>query len=1091
MPKQVYKINRFDGGINDNASARDISDSEVTSIKNGSVDSIGKVEAMPYGVETLLTADGASITSASGNRMTIVQNKINLGEGLFLFSSDYTGAQTLTTGTHTGSDGDAFILDTTNRFVDDELNNAKAYNITQNTTSTISDTLDTGSAGKLAGGSYDTSDSYKVYKTKALQAAGDDYLCIPKIDSSTGGIFIKSRKSGNSSAAVITFNTNTAIKPQYYSADGILRVCDSAFLSGNNNKWYGFIDRKLFEPTIYDVDIETWCVEESEPSIPEWTSVLSSGAAISSPPSSKTFTDNIAVTNANNATGYASNTDAINTGSGDTSTDKSQADLAASSGMGGDDVNRVVVTVETTGYTTQQSWTLNAVFRIGQKNASTTWQSTGYQYQVITLTNTVIGKDEENIADVSRTFELAWSGSDFAINSNNALYSLRHLSSSGDGGFNAGTPRITSITFHGGGTGDEAYTSSTDSVAVVIGDSNIASDDWAADWNVGTSFEYDGNQESLVRQLSVDGVSTVTLTKAPYCNVSLAHTRGWNQRITGVNIYMKKDSETDWLLHAKIDLKTSEIYRLGDAQRQSSAYNITNSAHLYQLGGDVSEDVPIFTYEAHSGVSQDSPSLTAKFKTAAISNRRAYIGNVEMKDEMGVTRLFPDRIVKSPVNKFDIFPLDNVIDAVINDGESIVALVAFGDKLLQFKERTLYILNISGKYEVLESSHKFRGVENQGAVTSTEFGVVWANKYGAFFYDGNQIRNLLEKKGIRTISETSWTAFYTQKSLISYVPQKRQVIVTSSYAAAADSGNSYVYDFVTSSWAFYDDFFGTDSTGISNIVNSWDGHLVYLENTTSNITLKRKTLADTSSSAFELITKEIDFGNPASRKNIYDFHISYIGGTSQDARLYYRADGGSWVSELGDELITNGTFDTNTSSWGADSTATLSVVSNQLVMTAIAGDPSVPHARAFQSFATEVGKTYRVTGNFIKGSADAGEVHISDDSSFQGNYRAYTASMTSTQAFDFTFIATQTTHHILLHDTSVAQTIDDTTIWDNISIKLVAQLNSTSTSQTMIKFSPQDFVQNAKSVQLKFDGTISSTFELNDLGIVYREKRVV
>ena len=32
-----------------------------------------------------------------------------------------------------------------------------------------------------------------------------------------------------------------------------------------------------------------------------------------------------------------------------------------------------------------------------------------------------------------------------------------------------------------------------------------------------------------------------------------------------------------------------------------------------------------------------------------------------------------------------------------------------------------------------------------------------------------------------------------------------------------------------------------------------------MENTSSNVTLKRKTLADTSSAAFELITKEIDF----------------------------------------------------------------------------------------------------------------------------------------------------------------------------------------------------------------------------------------
>ena len=138
------------------------------------------------------------------------------------------------------------------------------------------------------------------------------------------------------------------------------------------------------------------------------------------------------------------------------------------------------------------------------------------------------------------------------------------------------------------------------------------------------------------------------------------------------------------------------------------------------------------------------------------------------------------------------------------------------------------------------------------------------------------------------------------------------------------------------------------------------------------------------------------------------------------------------------DLVTNGTFDTDTTSWDSDSTATLSVSSNRLVMTAIAGSP-VPHARAFQTFTTVVGKVYRVTGNFYKGTAEQGQVHIGDASSFNSSYRANTSAMTSDTAFDFTFTATQTSHHILLHDTG-SQDEGDTTIWDNISIICTTQL---------------------------------------------------
>ena len=61
MPKQVYKINRFDGGINNDSNPRDIQDNEVVSIKNGSVDTLGSIKALQYGQTTLNTYSGGNI----------------------------------------------------------------------------------------------------------------------------------------------------------------------------------------------------------------------------------------------------------------------------------------------------------------------------------------------------------------------------------------------------------------------------------------------------------------------------------------------------------------------------------------------------------------------------------------------------------------------------------------------------------------------------------------------------------------------------------------------------------------------------------------------------------------------------------------------------------------------------------------------------------------------------------------------------------------------------------------------------------------------------------------------------------------------
>ena len=56
-------------------------------------------------------------------------------------------------------------------------------------------------------------------------------------------------------------------------------------------------------------------------------------------------------------------------------------------------------------------------------------------------------------------------------------------------------------------------------------------------------------------------------------------------------------------------------------------------------------------------------------------------------------------MVRSLPNKFDIFPISESVDVAINDGEDIIALVEFNDRILQFKDKTLYIINVGQDIE--------------------------------------------------------------------------------------------------------------------------------------------------------------------------------------------------------------------------------------------------------------------------------------------------------------------------------------------------------------------------------------------------------
>ena len=102
---------------------------------------------------------------------------------------------------------------------------------------------------------------------------------------------------------------------------------------------------------------------------------------------------------------------------------------------------------------------------------------------------------------------------------------------------------------------------------------------------------------------------------------------------------------------------------------------------------------------------------------------------------------------KSVPNQFDVFADYNKIEAAVADGESITALAEFADKILQFKQNTLYIINVSGSVEILESTNRHKGVASPAAVCKTDYGVAWANEHGCYLYDGKTIIDLLEKKG--------------------------------------------------------------------------------------------------------------------------------------------------------------------------------------------------------------------------------------------------------------------------------------------------------------------------------------------------------
>ena len=223
--------------------------------------------------------------------------------------------------------------------------------------------------------------------------------------------------------------------------------------------------------------------------------------------------------------------------------------------------------------------------------------------------------------------------------------------------------------------------------------------------------------------------------------------------IKEVKIYMKESSSANstYKLQLKVDLLENKMYAVGNGESVLGAVYSTdegNEVLAYVMPREnLSSPNNIDSYTQETGLleseAKNQAMMSAQWRTSAIVNNRMYIGNI-----MQEGKIYADRMIKSEKNKFGIFPRKNWIDVVINDGDEIVSLQSYMDKLLQFKHRKLFIINVANEQEgeFLEQTIDGIGIHDQCQITKTIHGICWINERGLFIYDGRSVNNLIEDK---------------------------------------------------------------------------------------------------------------------------------------------------------------------------------------------------------------------------------------------------------------------------------------------------------------------------------------------------------
>jgi len=469
-------------------------------------------------------------------------------------------------------------------------------------------------------------------------------------------------------------------------------------------------------------------------------------------------------------------------------------------------------------------------------------------------------------------------------------------------------------------------------------------------YQIAGSFIYENGQESLLYIPSSS--NTVSVTSNHYLDIDVRAentadlTDGvYDERITGARVYIREDGTSEsWTLAVDISMKD------GARTTLDSEYSpwVNNSAVQAKVEGLqlMSENLETYTILNGFGPDEFSIQLASNgegYKDAVVANRRVFVGNVAMIDEYGdgteIARM-RDRIMYTPINKFDTFPRSFFIDVVQGDADEYTALATYADRLFAYKANTLYIINISSPSPsnwFLESTERDLGVKFPCSVWTAKNGIYWANKKGAYWYNGSNITDLTAQK-MPTTDEITTNRFHvSEMPLVWYDPNMYSLFIKltafsfgdKAGTATLDNGGVWVYNFQAQGWSriryensgtetneFFanvvrsgEEFFtgaitqhnGTASPDISSRNSNFEDELIRSGGNTNNISANKQIVK----------TKDIDFGDPSIIKKVYAVTVTYVASDAMTNPISYATDGGSSFTDFTGNFADTGTGDAN------------------------------------------------------------------------------------------------------------------------------------------------------------------------------------
>ena len=412
---------------------------------------------------------------------------------------------------------------------------------------------------------------------------------------------------------------------------------------------------------------------------------------------------------------------------------------------------------------------------------------------------------------------------------------------------------------------------------------------------------------------------------------------GINPRITGMRFYIKEfegeglqyiDRRTPikpWLRVAEADLCTGvytnfaytssnsltirRISSVNDTRGNTWNGSTGNGAEFIALGSESDAEnndndngilistLPVESYYSLNGYHHYNL-IECQYATSTVINHSAYIANIH---DITNDKYYGDRLIRTPKFKLDTFSTDFFVDIIPGDGDSIIKLENYADRLLVYKTKKLFVVNVSQESMFIEQELNDLGVSFPSQIIKTDFGIMWCNSNGVYLFNGSKISNLVDNR-----IKTTWDSFYTEvgsganitssnagtihNTQIGYDPNSKHVVLLKSNNSG--DGDCLIYDMKVNAWTYLDSLY-TDNTDKTNFVISVDNNLILHEQDSSNNYILKYSDASSNiaSGNFELQTKDFDFGSTDAKKTIYKVYVTYKTGGTTNVQVKFDTNG--------------------------------------------------------------------------------------------------------------------------------------------------------------------------------------------------------